>query len=125
MLHITRKISCGKKKAYLTKNNQDPGNQDLFAASRVSCGQFMRRHWLSLSLRRKTATAEKYPSIIDRKMSYVMHGRRIQKQFSFHNSNIIAMHETLVRNDMVFNTTVKVTATKKVTVKSTGHDKVR
>ena len=54
-----------------------------------------------------------------------MHVRRLQKQFSFHNSDIIAMDETPLWNDMVSNTTVEVTGSKEVAMKSTGHDKLR
>ena len=84
----------------------------------------MRRH--ELSPRRKTATAQKDPSyMIDRIVSYVMHMRRIQNQFSFHDSDIIAINETVVWNNMVFDTTVEVTGSKEVPMKSTGHDNVR
>ena len=68
----------------------------------------------------------KKPILPDRSnRSYVMHVRRLQKQFSFHNSDIIAMDETPLWNDMVSNTTVEVTGSKEVAMKSTGHDKVR
>ena len=46
--------------------------------------------------------------MIDRIASYIMHMRRIEKQFSFHDSDIIAMDETVVWNDMVSNTTVEI-----------------
>ena len=54
-----------------------------------------------------------------------MHVRRLQKQFSFDDTDIIAMDETTVWNDMVSNTTVEKTGSKEVNMKSTGHDKVR
>ena len=53
-----------------------------------------------------------------------MHVRRLQKQFNFHDADIIAMDETPVWNDMVSNTTVEKTGSKEVPMKSTGH-KVR
>ena len=54
-----------------------------------------------------------------------MHVRRLQKQFSFHDTDIIAMDETPVWSDMVSNTTVEKTGSQEVNMKSTGHDKVR
>ena len=78
------------------------------------------------SLRRQTATSQKYPShMVHRIVAYVMHVRGIQKQFNFHDADIIAMDKTPVWNDMVANTTVEKTGSKEVPVKSTGHDKVR
>ena len=54
-----------------------------------------------------------------------MHVRRLQKQFSFDDTDIIAVDEMSVWNDMVSNTTVEKTGSKEVNMKSTGHDKVR
>ena len=51
--------------------------------------------------------------------------RRIQKQFSFHDSDIIAMDKTVVWNDMVSNTTVKIICSEEVPAKLTGYNKVR
>ena len=73
----------------------------------------MRRH--GFSLRTKTTTAEKDPwYMVDRIVVYVMHVRQIQKQFNFHDADIIAMDETPVWNDMVSNTTVEKTLSKEV-----------
>ena len=66
-----------------------------------------------------------HPIMIDRIVSYVLHIRRLQKQFNFRDADIIAMDETPVWNDMVSNTTVEKTRSKEVPMKSTGHDKVR
>ena len=54
-----------------------------------------------------------------------MHARRLQLQYSFVPHNINAMDETAVWNDMVSETNVKATSAKDVTMKSTGHEKVR
>ena len=54
-----------------------------------------------------------------------MHARRIQKQFNFHYADIIATDETPVWNNLVSNTTVEKTGSKEVSMKSTGHVKVR
>ena len=63
--------------------------------------------------------------MVDCIVAYVMHVRRIQKQFNFHDADIIAMDETPVWYDMVFNTNVKRIDSKQIPVKSTRHDKVR
>ena len=47
-----------------------------------------------------------------------------KKQFSFHDSDIITMDETVVWNDMVSNTNVTVTGSNEVPAKLTGHDTV-
>ena len=55
----------------------------------------MRRH--EFSLRRKTKTAQKDPSyLIDRLVSFVMHARRVQRQYNFAPRNIVAIDETAV-----------------------------
>ena len=78
------------------------------------------------SLRSKTTTAQKDPSyLIDRVVSFVMHACQLQHQYNFAPHNIVAMHETAFWNDMVPETTVKVTGAKDVPIKSTGHEKVR
>ena len=47
--------------------------------------------------------------MINRIISYVMHVCRIQKKFSFSDSDIIAMDEAVVWNDIASNTTIEVT----------------
>ena len=123
MLHVSRKTIMWKAKSIFDAKNEDSATKDSFGASRGWCEKFMRRH--GFSLQRKTTTAQKDLSyIIDRIAAYVMHVRRLQKQFSFDDTNIIAMDETAVWNDMVSNTTVQKTDSKEVNMKSTGHDKV-
>ena len=124
MLHVSRKMIMWKAKSIFEEKNEDPALKDTFLASRGWCEKFMRRH--GFSLRRKTTTAQKDPAyMVDRIVAYVMHVRRLQKQFSFHDTDIIAMDETPVWNDMVSNTTVEKTGSQEVNMKSTGHDKVR
>ena len=78
-----------------------------------------------LSLRRKTTTAQNRPSyMVDRIVAYMMHVHRIQKQFNFHDADIIVMDERPVWNDMVSDTTVEKTDSKEVSMKSTGDVKV-
>ena len=54
-----------------------------------------------------------------------MHVRRLNRQFKFPNSSILAMYETPIWNDMVSSTTVDKTGSKDVPLKTTGHEKVR
>ena len=123
MLRVSRKMIMWKAKCIFDAKNVDPATKDSFVASRGWCEKFMRRH--GFSFRRKTRTAEKDPSyMIDCTVAYVMHVCRLQKQFSFDDTNIIAMDETAVWNGMVSSTTVEKIGSKEVNVKSTDHDKV-
>ena len=66
----------------------------------------MRRHEFSLG--RKTTTVQRDPSyLIDRLVSFVMHARRLLRQYIFALHNIVAMDETAVWNDLVSETTVE------------------
>ena len=123
MLHVSRKVIMGKAKSIFDEKNEDPAVKDAFIASRGWCEKFMRRP--GFSLRRKTTTAQKDPAyMVDRSAGYIMHVRRLQKQFNFHDTDIIAMDEIPVWDDMVSNTTVEKTGSQEVYMKSTGHDKV-
>ena len=113
-----------KTKSIFNEKNDNPTIKDSFIASRGWCEKFMRRH--GFSLRRKITTAQKDPLyMVDLIVTYLMHVHRIQKQFNFHDADIIAMDERPVWNDMVSNTTVEKKGSKEVPMKSTGHDKVR
>ena len=63
--------------------------------------------------------------MIGKLVGYIMHVRRLNKQFQFPNSSILAMDETPVWNDMVWSTTVDETDSKDVPLKTTGLEKVR
>ena len=94
MLHVIRKMVMWKAKSIFNEKNDDPAIKDLFVGSRGWCEKFMRRH--GYSRRRKTTIAQKDPSyMVDRIIAYVMHVRRIQKQFGFHDTDIIAMDKHL------------------------------
>ena len=54
-----------------------------------------------------------------------MHVRRLNKQFQFPNSSVLAMYEAPIWNDMVSSTTVDKTGSKDVPLKTTGHEKVK
>ena len=87
-----------KAKSMFNEKYADPAVRDSFVASRGWVEKFTRRH--GLSLQRKT-TAQKDPSyLVERIVSYIMHVRRLQKQFNFLDADIIAMDETPVWNDM-------------------------
>ena len=59
------------------------------------CEEFMRRHWFFFS--RKTTIAQKDPFYtVDCILAYVMQVYRIEKQFNFHDAEIIAIDETPV-----------------------------
>ena len=59
----------------------------------------MTRH--GFSLRKKMTTTQKEPSfLVDRIVSYAIYVRRLQKYFFCLPSNIIAMDETPLSNDM-------------------------
>ena len=84
----------------------------------------MRRN--GLSLRRRTTVAQHDPArVIDKLISYVLHVRRLTSKHKYLASNIIAMDETAVWADMVANTTVDDIGTRSVSLKTTGHEKVR
>ena len=82
MFHVSRKMIMQKAKSIFNDNSNDPAIKGSFVASRGWCEKFMQSH--GLSLRRKTTTAQKDPLyMVNRIVAYVMHVRRIQKQFSF------------------------------------------
>ena len=63
--------------------------------------------------------------MIGKLVGYIVHVRRLNKQFQFPNNSILAMDETPVWKDMVSSTTVDKTGSKVVPLKTTGHEKVR
>ena len=54
-----------------------------------------------------------------------MHVRRLQMQWAYTLSHVIAMDETPVWADMVSGTTIEKTGTKDVPLKTSGHEKVK
>ena len=123
MLHVSRKMIKMKAKSMFDSTTQDPAVQDSFVASKGWLENFMSRN--GLSTRRRT-TAQKDPAhMIEKFVSYVMHVRRLKKQYIFSSDCIIAMDETPVWSDMVSATTVDKTGARDVPLKSTGHEKVR
>ena len=102
----------------------DSQKSESFVASRGWLEKFMRRH--GLSLRRSTSIGQKdLQQLINRLVSYVIHARRMQMRCNFKASQIYAMDETPVWQDMVGTTTVSKVGRQDVVLKSTGHEKAR
>ena len=125
-LRVSRKLIM--KKALFVYNEKakenDSENSKTFVASTGWLQKFMHRN--GLSLRRKTSVAQKDPSkLIDKLVSYILHARRYASKYNYLPSNIIAMDETPVWSDMISDTTVHKTGDKTVTMKTTGHEKLR
>ena len=119
MLHVSRRMIMWKAKTLFDEKNNDPAVKNTFIASRGWCEKFMRRH--GFSLRRKTTTAQKDPAeMIERIVGFVMHLRRLEKQYDFKECDIIAMDETPVWSDMVSNTTVEKNWRQRSCIKNNG-----
>ena len=66
-----------KAKKNFDDKTTDPASRDASVAKRRCCEKFIRRH--EFSLQQKTTTAQKDLSyLIDRLVSFVMHGHRLQ-----------------------------------------------
>ena len=102
----------------------DSQKSESFVASRGWLEKFMSRY--GLSLRRRTSIGQKDPQqLINRLASYVIHARRMQMRCNFKASQIYAMDETPVWQDIVGTTTVPKVGSQDVVLKSTGHEKAR
>ena len=120
-LRVSRKQIMMKGK-YLYEDGCEESERSLFVASNGWLCNFMSRN--GLSLRRKTTTAQQDPDrLIDKIISYILHVRRLSIKFNYQPSNIIAMDETPVWNDMVSSTTVDKKGAKSICLKTTGHEK--
>ena len=96
---------------------------EIFEASKVWLDKFTQGH--GLSLRRQTSATQKDPDLLVAKISsYVLRVCRL-REFSYQFSDIIAFDETSVWADMVSSTTIDVTGTKTISLKTTGHEKYR
>ena len=121
------RVSCElimKKAKAIYDELPDSQKSESFVASRGWLEKFMRRH--GLSLRRRTSIGQKDPQqLINRLVSYVIHARRMQMRCNFKASQMYAMDETPVWQDMVVTTTVSKVGSQDVVLKSTGHEKAR
>ena len=94
-LRVSRKMIMMKAKAMLDENHSDLAVQEVFVGSRGWLEKFMKRN--GLSCRRKTTSQLKDPSLlIDKIVAYILHVRRLNRLFSYGESQIIAMDETPV-----------------------------
>ena len=95
-----------------------------FKASRGWLEIFMKRYSLSLSLCCKTTVCQKAPAdCIPKLVSFVTHLRRMQTQHKYTPQNMFAMDETACWMDMPSDTTVAVTGSRSVPLKTSGHEK--
>ena len=121
-MRVSRRLMMLKAKRMYDEKCHESG-KDLFKATTVWLGKFMRRN--GLSLRRKTTTAQQDPNrLIDKLISYILQARRLLKKYQYQPSCIIAMDETSVWDDMVSNTTMDNIGAKSIILKTTGHEKV-
>lgn len=124
-LRVSRKMI--KKKAtviyrQLTEEGLTDGDQ--FVASEGWLVRFMKRN--DLSNRRRTSVAQKDPTkLVEKIANYLLYTRRLVLKHGYSPADILAMDETPVWMDMVSNTTVDDKGAKEVTLRSTGHEKMR
>ena len=77
-----------------------------------------------LSVRRRTTESQKDPErLIDKLIAYILQVRRQRNRLSYSHSDIIAMDETAVWQDMLSSTTVDNVGEKSIRLKTTGHEK--
>ena len=77
-----------------------------------------------LSVRRRTTKSQKDPErLIDKLIAYILQVRRQRNRLSYSHSDIIAMDETAVWQDMLSSTTVDNIGEKSIWLKTTGHEK--
>ena len=99
----------------------DESDKSLFVASNRWVKRFMRRN--GFSLRPKTTAQQDPEWLIDKLILYILHARRLSIKYKYPPSNIIAMDETSVWNDIVSNTTINKQGAKSVCLKTSVHEK--
>ena len=85
-----------------------------FTASIGWVQKFMTRHGLCIQCK-----------LIDKLIAYVLQVRRLHVKFSYSDSDIVAMDETAVWQDMLSNTTVDSIGHNTIAMKTTGHEKTK
>ena len=77
-----------------------------------------------LSVRRRTTESKKDPDrLIDKLIAYILQVRRQRSRHSYNHSDIIAMDDTAVWQDMLSSTTVDKAGENSIWLKTTGHEK--
>ena len=95
-----------------------------FSASEGWLINFMQRH--NISLRRTTTACQKAPEdYIAKLINFIMYVQDIVSEKKIGNGGVYACDETAVWLDAMSNTTLEESGTKEVSVKTTGHDKMR
>ena len=104
MLRVSRKLIMKKAKILYDESVADDlSAKEAFVASRGWLEKFMKRNYLSLH--RRTATAQKYPSrVINKIVAYLLQARRLSEKFKYKPASIIPMDETAVWADMTAST---------------------
>ena len=77
-----------------------------------------------LSVRRRTTESKKDPDrLIDKLIAYILQVRRQRSRHSYSHSDIIAINETAVWQDMLSSATVDKAGESSIRLKTTGHEK--
>lgn len=99
---VSRKMIRSKARFLHEEKCKEKEIPPTFTASIGWVQKFMSRH--GLCIRRKTTESQKDPEkLIDKLISYVLQARRRRVKFSYNDSDIIAMDETAVWQDMLSN----------------------
>ena len=121
---VSRKMIRSKARFLHEEKCKEMELPPTFTASIGWVQKFMTRH--GLCIRRKTTESQKDPEkLIDKLIAYVLQARRLHIKFSYSDSDIIAMDETAVWQDMLSNTTVDSIGHNTIAMKATGHEKTK
>ena len=121
-LHVSRKLIMQKALSFKEDPRFDVDRS--FVASRGWLEKFMQRN--GLSLRRRTTEAQKDPDqLVDKLVSYILNARRLFRLHQYTPADVISMDETAVWCDMLSSTTVDKVGTKTISMKTTGHEKLK
>lgn len=93
-----------------------------FIASNGWVQKFMARNGLSVR-HRSTESQKDLDRLIDKLIAYILEIRRQRNRSSYSHSDISAMDETAVWQDMLSSTTVDNVGEKSIRLKTTGHEK--
>ena len=121
-LRVSRAMISHKARAIHEQKCKAGQVSPSFIASNGWVQKFMARN--GLSVRRRTTESQKDPDrLIDKLIAYILQVRRQRNRHSYNHSDIIAMDETAVWQDMLSSTTVDNVGEKSIRLKTTGHEK--
>ena len=115
-LRVSRAMISHKARAIHEQKCKKGYASPSFIASNGWVQKFMTRNLLSV--RRRTTESQKDP---DRLIDYILQVRRQRARHSYSYSDIIAMDETAVWQDVLSSTTVDNVGEKSIRLKTTGH----